>query len=472
MTKRSIITAAAIALTLTATACGGGSGGSDSSSTPTANQYDGCSSEGANAQSPGGVPLQCVLNSVGELMWDAAPTPTTLDAGSIADATSTTMSSSGASGSSAIPLKSILGGECNPNGPTTYSAGIGDAAQWSHVVPLGAMVGTHVTPVDHIYIYYPKGTNNSAPGTFKVTSPADGTIVGIEDFQKSNGYPYPDYRIVIAHSCDLYSVFIHVGELQGPAAQAAGDASRNGRWSGSIAVKAGDVIADESKSPNYDFSTFATKAMVSLLNPDSYREKETWKPYTANPFDYFPANIKAAYEGKTLRTAEPIGGTIFYDVDGTAQGMWFVQGTNGYRGVGDESAMYDNNGKVARGYWDTHLAFAPDNVDPSAFIYSIGDWEGCPCQFMSKGNLNPSSVKVSNSPTVVDLVEYEYTAPDGSRMDPSKPVRGYKLKTGNTAVGSVAFQVNADGSMTVEKRPGKDAASFTGFSADALTYVR
>ena len=229
MTKRSIITAAAIALTLTATACGGGSGGSDSSSTPTADQYDGCSNEGANAQSPDGLALQCVLNSVGELMWDAAPTPTTLEAGSIADATSTTMSSSGSSGSSAIPLKSILGGECDPNGPATYSAGIGDATQWSHVVPLGAMVGTHVTPVDHIYIYYPKGTNNSAPGTFKVTSPADGTIVGIEDFQKSNGYPYPDYRIVIAHSCDLYSVFIHVGELQGPAAQAAGDASRNGR---------------------------------------------------------------------------------------------------------------------------------------------------------------------------------------------------------------------------------------------------
>jgi len=472
MTKRSIITAAAIALTLTATACGGGSGGSDSSSTPTADQYDGCSNEGANAQSPDGLALQCVLNSVGELMWDAAPTPTTLGAGSIADATSTTMSSSGSSGSSAIPLKSILGGECDPNGPATYSAGIGDATQWSHVVPLGAMVGTHVTPVDHIYIYYPKGTNNSAPGTFTVTSPADGTIVNIEDFQKSNGYPYPDYRIIIAHSCDLYSVFIHVGELQGPAAQAAGDASRNGRWSGSIAVKAGDVIADESQAPGYDFSTFATKAMVSLLNPDSYREKETWKPYTANPFDFFPAAITAAYEAKTLRTAAPVGGTIFYDVDGTAQGMWYVKGTNGYRGVGDEAAKFDNNGKIARGYWDTHLAFAPHNVDPSAFIYSIGDWEGCPCQFMSKGNLNPSSVKVSTTPTVVDLVEFEFTAPDGSRMDPTKPVRGYKLKAGNTAVGSVAFQVNADGSMTVEKRPGKDAASFTGFSDDALTYVR
>jgi hypothetical protein len=91
---------------------------------------------------------------------------------------------------------------------------------------------------------------------------------------------------------------------------------------------------------------------------------------------------------------------------------------------------------------------------------------------MSKGNVNPSSVKAGGQPTVVDLVEFEFIAPDGSRMDPSKPVRGYKLKAGNSVVGSVAFQVNDDGSMTVEKRPGKDAASFSGFSADALTYVR
>jgi hypothetical protein len=91
---------------------------------------------------------------------------------------------------------------------------------------------------------------------------------------------------------------------------------------------------------------------------------------------------------------------------------------------------------------------------------------------MSKGNVNPTSVKAGGEPTVVDLVEFSYNAPDGSRMDPSQPLRGYKLAPGNKVVGSVAFQVNDDGSMTVEKRPGKDAASFTGFSADALTYVR
>jgi hypothetical protein len=415
--------------------------------------YKGCSNEGEKAQGTDGVPLACVMNSVGELMWD-------LDG------------SAPMEGGSALALKSVFGGECNSDGPKSYSAGIGDAAQWSHIVPLGAMISTHVTPVDHIYVYYPQGTENSPLGTFSITSPADGTIVSVEDFSKTNDYPYPDYRIVIAHSCDLYSVFIHVGELQGVAAEAASAAAASGSWSGSIAVKSGEVIADESQAPGFDFSTFATDAAVEMINPASYFEMESWKPYTANPFDYFPADVKSAYEEKSLRTADPIGGTIFYDLDGTAQGMWFVKDTNGYRGKGDQKASYNNHGKVARGYWDTHLAFAPDNVDPKSFIYSIGDWEGCPCQFLSVGNVAPSTINAGGAPTVVDLVEYSYVTPDGSPMDPNKPVKGYSLKPGTSIVGSVAFQVNSDGTMTVEKRPGKDASSFTGFGADALTYVR
>lgn len=444
MFRRSVVLVGSLVFLLGA--CGGGSGSS-------AEQYKGCKNEGEVAQGADGTPLKCVMNSAGELMWD-------IDGGGQM------------AGGGSASLASVFGGQCEDEGPTTYTSGIGDASQWSHIVPLGAMISTHVTPVDHIYVYYPQGSDGSATGTFTVTSPADGTIVSVEDFRKTNDYPYPDYRVVISHSCDLYSVFIHVGELKGAAAEAASAAASTGSWSGSIAVTAGEVIADESQAPGFDFSTFATSAKVEMINVASYSQKENWKPFTANPFDFFPADVKASYEAKSLRTAAPVGGTIFYDVDGTAQGNWFVKDTNGYMGLGDQKASYNNHGKVARGYWDTHLAFAPDNVDPTAFIYSIGDWEGCPCQFMSIGNVDPTTVKAGGAPTVVDLVEYEYLAPDGSRMDPSKPVKGYTLSGGTSIVGSIAFQVNADGTMTVEKRPGKDAASFTGFGQDATTYVR
>lgn len=443
MFKRSVAFFGVMAFGLSA--CGGGGGAAE--------MTKGCSKEGEKAQSADGAPLECVMNSAGELMWDAE-------------------GKSSMTGGTPQNLQAVFGGECNADGPKTYSSGIGDASEFSYIDPLGAMISTHITPVDHIYVYYPQGSENSAAGTFTLTAPADGTIVSVEDFRKTNDYPYPDYRVVIAHSCDLYSVFIHVGELQGAAAEAATAAASSGSWSGSIPVKANEVIADDSQSPGFDFSTFASNAKTEMINPDSYQSKESWKPYTANPFDYFPTEVTTAYEAKSVRAASPVGGTIFHDIDGTAQGVWFVKGSNGYAGIGDQKASYNNHGKVAHGYWDTHLAFAPHHVDAKTFIYSIGDWEGCPCQFMSVGNVDPSTVQAGAEPTVVDLAEYGYVAPDGSRMDPNRPVKGYSLKAGSQVVGSIAFQVNSDGTMTVEKRPGKAASTFTGFSADALTYVR
>jgi hypothetical protein len=431
-------------------ACGGGGS--------SATQFGNCGTEGETFQGSDGLPLICVMNSAGELMWDVDPNGQLV---------------AGEDGSIAYPtLSSIFSSDCDKEGATSYTAGIGNASQWSHVVPLGAMVTTHVIPVDHIYVFYPLGSEGSEMGTYSVTVPADGTIVRVEDFRKSNDYPYPDYRVVIEHSCDLYSVFIHVGELQGVAAEAAKGAADDGEWQGRIAVEAGEVLADDSTVPGYDFSTFATSAKADLINPASFLQFEAWRPYTANPLEYFPADIRAEYELKSLRNVEPVGGDLFTDVRDTAQGTWFVKDTNGNRGLGTEKASYNNREKVARGHWDTHLAFAPDNVDPKSFIYSIGDWEGCPCQFMSVGNVDPSTITAGGAPTVVDLVEYSYLAPDGSPMEPNRPVKGYTLKPGTAIVGSIAFQVNSDGTMTVEKRPGKDAASFAGFGADALTYVR
>ena len=133
MNKRILI--ATLGLALAASACGGGS---SSSSAATANQYDGCSNEGDVAQTPDGMPLQCVTNSVGELMWDAAPTPTTLDAGSIADATSTTMAMSGASGTSAIPLSPFSEATATRTARRTtpqVSATQNSGAMWCHSVP-------------------------------------------------------------------------------------------------------------------------------------------------------------------------------------------------------------------------------------------------------------------------------------------------------------------------------------------------
>ncbi|MFN8023096.1 MAG: hypothetical protein U0Q03_16335 [Acidimicrobiales bacterium] len=373
-----------------------------------------------------------------------------------------------ASGGSSDLADVFGGGTCDESSTVDrYSSPIVDPATVSYIDPLGAMTATHITPVDHIYVYYPDGP--MAPDTNRVLSPADGRVVAIEDFQASNGYPYPDHRIVIEHSCSLYSVFIHVGELRGPLA----DALVDGHLAEPVPVHAGEQIADDSADPNFDFSTFDQSVVLDLANPASYSLAEQWKVHTANPFDYFPDDVRAAYEQLSLRTEAPFDGRIDWDLPGTAMGVWFVEGTNGYRGMGDQTAAYGNHGDVAHGYWDTHLAIAPDSVDRSSFVWSIGDWDGCPCQFTSVGGVDPSTIVASDTPTVVQLVERTYVQADGSPMDPAHPTKGRRVQAGTTVVGLLALQVHEDGSMTVEKLPGLTSPEqFTGFGPDALTYVR
>jgi len=324
------------------------------------------------------------------------------------------------------------------------------------------MFRTHITPIDHIYVYYPEMSNDHsvAAGSYLVTSPADGIISGIEDFQKTNNYPYPDHRVVVEHSCNLYSVFVHIGKLS------------SGIAVGSQ-VKAGDVIADDSYSPGYDFSTFDGTVTLQFLNPTSYSQAESWKKFTANSFNYFPADVRAQLETKSLRSSAPFDGKIDWDMEGTAQGNWFVQDTNGYRGKGDQAASYNNHGKIARGYWDTHLAIAPDAVDDKTFVYSIGDWEGCPCQFMTPDNVDPKTITSSDTaPRVLQMVEFENVNPDGSQWNPMKPTKGYTLKPGGTVVGLLVVQVMADGSMKVEKMPGVTKTAGVVFTDKAVIYVR
>ena len=446
--KRSIIPIALLSLLLTA--CGGGQndgGGGQNNGGGGQNNGGGvaegslCEQEGERTQDSGGSELLCQVMGDGKLAWRPE----------------------GGGGGGGGTISQILGSACDPNSKVTeYAAGIGDASKMSHIYPMGGMLTTHITPIDHIYIYYPENSETPAPdGSYLVTSPADGKIVGLEDFQETNNYPYPDFRVVIAHSCNLYSVFIHIGKLS------------EGIAKGSV-VTAGQTIADDSQSPGYDFSTFDQNVKLTFANPDSYSQMESWKSYTANPFDYFPAAEKSKLEAISLKATAPFDGKIDWDQEGTAQGNWFEEDSNGYRGKGDQTASYDNHGKVAHGYWDTHLAIAPDAVDNKSFIYSIGDWEGCPCQFMSVGNVDPKTITSSASaPTVISLVEYEIKNSDGSAHNPNKPKKGYTLSGSNKVVGLLAVQVNADGTMKVEKIPGKtDAKSFTDFSENARTYVR
>lgn len=341
-----------------------------------------------------------------------------------------------------------------------------DASKLSHIYPYGGMIRAHITPVDHTYFYYPEDSQTPAPaGSYLVTSPAKGTV----SVSKLDS----DFRVVLDVSCDLSVILIHVQELKGPLARF-NTLGRGQSASERVTVKAGELIADDSASPGFDFSVHDNRVTLKGLNAAAYATTETWKVHTVDPARYWTPAIWSKLAAKLLRTAAPRVGKIDYDVAGTASGNWFQQGTNGYQGLQTQAKIVKPGDM--RGYWDGHLALAKDPVDPSAIIISTGDYDGCACQFAVVGNTPaPEKVTAASGTVVYAVAQPEILDPKTGQpiADMRNPPIGYKVRANSAAAGLVAVRVNKDGTLTVEKLPGvTDPAQFTGFGANAKTYTR
>jgi hypothetical protein len=99
------------------------------------------------------------------------------------------------------------------------------------LVPMGRAWDSHVTPTDHLYVFLYEERERKM-----VKTPAAGRIINIESFSRTQS-PFwdssikePDLRVIIAHSCTLFSVFIHVGELVPKVAAVVGEIEPGGRW--------------------------------------------------------------------------------------------------------------------------------------------------------------------------------------------------------------------------------------------------
>src|SRR5262249_41038429 len=193
---------------------------------------------------------------------------------------------------------------------------------------------------------------------YPVPTAAAGHVVSVS-------YLNSDYRVVVEHNCDMYSVYIHVQTLAGPLAQLNGKVTFDHAWSGRIALKAGDTIAYDGQAPGYDYSLFDQRVTLKFANLASYSQSEQWKPHTVDPFTYLREPGPSELLAKDLRPAEPRGGKIDYDSPGTAAGNWFVENSNGYAGLPSNQTSGAIKPDQQHGYWDTHLALAPNPIDPT-----------------------------------------------------------------------------------------------------------
>ena len=318
------------------------------------------------------------------------------------------------------------------------------------IIPLGFMGGSHVTPVDHQYYV----SNDET--WVDVYSPADGIVDSIQHMDVAiddNSILVNDYRVTIQHTTTIASYYIHIDELTDKL-QTADPGLGNHVTNLNIEVSAGEIIGRYTGS--VDYNVVDEEVELDFINPSSY-EREPWKIHCPDPFDYFKLEIKNKMINKCLRTDEPPGGKICYDLDGKLLGTWFEEGTNGYQGINEDR------------YWAGHLSIVYNHIDPEAIIISIGTFIDTSEQFAVNPNSpDPAEITVEDGLIIYELTDYEYYK-DDIIWDRTSLVQGLKIQNGLSSRGTILLQLIEDQKLKVEIFPNETATSFT---ENAKTYVR
>lgn len=371
--------------------------------------------------------------------------------------------------------------QCPLSGRVTFTSPVIRSEDLIVTVPQGMVAGDHVTPIDHGYIGVkplakPRAARTEADYV-RITAPADGEVIEVS----SLGSP-TSMRVVLAHGCDTYSIYMVINRLSGALAHLQDDVQRGGSLSPRIRILAGEEFGMQRDNP-LDFSVHdGASWLPGFLAPFSYTSSDTWKPYTVDPWPYFSPDLAAAYEASLQRLSAPRWGRIDQDVAHTASGNWFLDGTVGYSGRSVETVRNATSplmggpipGKNSPAW--SHLSFLRHWVQPSRSLLSIGWWRderGDPAQFLvdvAAGQPHPSSLTVDSGIVVYRL--RTWLASPGLTNDGPAPI-GYDVVPGPTILGLVAVQVNADETLTIEPMPGaQDPATFKGFTTAKRTYRR
>lgn len=330
------------------------------------------------------------------------------------------------------------------------------------IIPMGSTIGGHVTPIDHMY--FQPIVFRSPPDSYDVVADADGVItsIGLEGKPVGDNPNIPrnnKYRIIIYHTCDFYSIYNLITSLSPRVVAAVGTIDAGSTKGTSIVVKKGELLG-RIGGQTLDLSINYDKSILSgFVEPKSY-ERESWKIHTVDPFDYWAPDVKEKLMEKNIRTVPPYGGKIDYDIDGKLVGNWFVENTNGYRGVNPSA------------YWDTHLSFVYNEVIPSFVIVSLGNFAGEAKQFAVKGNApNPADVGISMGLVKYELVDFYYTS-NGKSWDRMTLEPNIAVSADEQVKGIVLAQLIEKRKLKVEVFAGKTASDIQRFTSNAKIYTR
>jgi hypothetical protein len=344
-------------------------------------------------------------------------------------------------------------GTCTGSGVVRYAASPMAIADVGEFIPLGVMVGAHVTPIDHQYLV--PIDLRAGRTRYDVFAPFTGNIVLIQPRVRAAGDPGTapvgsvDYRIAFEGSCTYWVYYDLVTQLEPSILAAGGSAlAANNSAYVRIPVTAGQRVGKVG-GQTLDLGTVnADVTLPGLLVPEHYLV-EPWKIHSVDGLDYFDEPLRGQLNALNRRKAAPRGGKIDFDVDGTAAGNWFLAGTNGYGG----------NGPGGGTYWTGHLSLVYGNIDPALIIISMAFPDGGSRQWVVEGNApDPAAITAASG-----VVKYEVKdwAGDSVRTSVALPIAGV-----------VAVQVLAGRQLRVEYFPGLRAAAVGGFDGGAKSYER
>jgi len=349
---------------------------------------------------------------------------------------------------------------CNGTGTIDFTSPIMRLEEIGYILPLGLINANsgHVTPTDHGYYFPPdwKPSEIEDSRKFKdILAPADGIITEISLVGGRLG----DYRMIIHHTCTFYTIYIHIRELPQKILQVTGDITTH--TTPNIQVKAGEIIG---RSNGFDFSVNNDDVtLTGFIVPEHYNNAEPWKIHTVDMFAYFVEPLRSQLLAKNVRQAEPRTGKIDYDIDGRLVGNWFVENTNGYRGL---------QGNWKEGYWVTHLSFVYDGIDPSLIVVSVGNFSGKSAEFAVKGNNpDPADISVDGGLVKYELVSINYVTDEGKNWDRISFAKVTKALGDNYVMGIALVQMVENRKIRFEVFPGKTAAEVNGF-LNPIAYER
>ena len=349
---------------------------------------------------------------------------------------------------------------CEGTGPRRLGASPIALEDLQKILPMGLMSPVHITPTDHQYWhtagYFGPEDDKTGLDRFNIYAPADGFIVEIETVAG-----FVDYRVVIEHSCNFYTIFIHIDKLSEKVLSSVKEedgSAETHAWP-RIPVKEGEAIGTIGIG-KFDFSVVDEGiTLQGFANPESYKG-EPWKIHTAGTFDYYDEPLRSMLLGKNVRAAEPFGGRIDYDIGGKLIGSWFRENTNGYRGLGNVN------------YWESHLSIVYDALDPGHIVVSAGDFGGEARQYGVKGNSpDPKDIGAESGIIKYELVPYDYYAGSG-KWDGIGFATNLKARNADEIRGVALFQLIGNGKLKAEFFPGKIGSQVQGFTGNAVNYER